>query len=104
MSITDEGIRYGFYTASAYHNGNFMAGGSIVGAMNTLILRARHMSLGLVIAAVVVHGHLQAANSSAAPGSSGLTRLNRDLMRLAGSSLRPQRDRLVQQPHEGRGQ
>lgn len=62
-----------------------MAGGFIVGAMNTLILRARHVSLALLIAAVVVHGHLQAADSSAAPGSSGLTRLNRDLMRLAGS-------------------
>jgi hypothetical protein len=62
-----------------------MAGRFIVGAMNTLIPKARHMGLALVVAAVVVHGHLQAAYSGAAPGSSGLTRLNRDLMRLTGS-------------------
>jgi hypothetical protein len=52
--------------------------------MNSVILRARYMTLALLVIAVV-HGHLQAVRSGATHGSSGLTRLNRDLMRLAGS-------------------
>jgi len=52
--------------------------------MNTTILRARQMSLALLVIAVIDHGHLQADYSGAAPGSSGLTRLGRDLMRRAG--------------------
>jgi hypothetical protein len=63
-----------------------MARGSIVAAMNTLILRAREMSLALLVIAVIDHGHaqLQADYSGAAPNSSGLMRLGRDLMRRAG--------------------
>ena len=66
------------------YNGKFMRGGFILDAMNTLILRARYLSLALLVTAVV-HGHLQAVRSGDTPGSSGLTRLSRDLMRLAGA-------------------
>jgi hypothetical protein len=61
-----------------------MAGGFTVGIMNTAILRARQMSLALLVVAVVNHGHLEADYSGARPGSSGLMRLGRDLMRRAG--------------------
>jgi len=61
-----------------------MAGGSNVCTMNTTILRARQMSLALLVIAVIDRGHLQADYSGAAPGSSGLMRLGRDLMRRAG--------------------
>jgi hypothetical protein len=60
-----------------------MAGGSIVCAMNSMVIRARQMSLALLVIAVIDHGHPQADYSGAAPGSSGLMRLGRDLMRLA---------------------
>jgi hypothetical protein len=52
--------------------------------MNSMVLRARQMSLALLVMAVIDHGHLQADYSGAAPGSSGLMRLGRDLMRRAG--------------------
>jgi hypothetical protein len=54
--------------------------------MNTLILRAREMSLALLVIAVIDHGYaqLQADYFGAAPNSSGLMRLGRDLMRRAG--------------------
>jgi hypothetical protein len=52
--------------------------------MNTRILRARQMSLALIVVAVVNHGHLEADYSGSRPGSSGLMRLGRDLMRRAG--------------------
>jgi hypothetical protein len=55
--------------------------------MNTTILRAREMSLALIVIAVVNHGHLQADLSGARPGSSGLMRLGRDLMRRAGAEV-----------------
>jgi hypothetical protein len=61
-----------------------MAGRSTVGTMNTTILRARRMSLALTVIAVINHGHLVADYSGARPGSSGLMRLGRDLMRRAG--------------------
>jgi hypothetical protein len=61
-----------------------MAGGTTVCTMNTTILRARQMSLALIVIAVIDHGHLQADYSGASPGSFGLTRLGRDLMRRAG--------------------
>jgi hypothetical protein len=61
-----------------------MGCGFIVGTMNTTILRAREMSLALLVIAVINHGHLEADHSGAGPGSSGLTRLGRDLMRRAG--------------------
>ena len=60
-----------------------MAGGYIVDAMNTM-LRARQMSLALLVIAVVDHGQLQADYSGATPSTSGLMRLGRDLMRRAG--------------------
>jgi hypothetical protein len=44
------------------------------------------MSLALLVAAVIDHGHLQADYSGATPGASGLMRLGRDLMRRAGSA------------------
>jgi hypothetical protein len=62
----------------------FMAAGSIVDTMNSMVLRARHMSLALLVMAVIDHGHLQPDYSGATPGSSGLMRLGRDLMRRAG--------------------
>jgi hypothetical protein len=52
--------------------------------MNTAVLRARQMSLALLVVAVIDHGHLQADYSGASPHSSGLMRLGRDLMRRAG--------------------
>jgi hypothetical protein len=61
-----------------------MAAGYTVAAMNTMILRARQMSLALLVIAVVDHGHLQADYSGATPTTSGLMRLGRDLMRRAG--------------------
>jgi hypothetical protein len=64
-----------------------MAGGITVGIMNTAILRARQMSLALLVVAVVNHGHLEADYSGARPGSSGLMRLGRDLMRRAGGEI-----------------
>jgi hypothetical protein len=54
--------------------------------MNTLILRARQMSLALLVVAVVDHGHLT-DYSGATPSSSGLMRLGRDLMRRAGGEI-----------------
>jgi hypothetical protein len=67
--------------------GKFMAGGSIVVAMNSMILRAREMSLALLVVAVLDHGHLQADYSGATPHTSGLMRLGRDLMRRAGGEV-----------------
>jgi len=55
-----------------------------VSTMNTTIFRARQMSLALIVIAVVNHGHLETDNPGAGRGSSGLTRLGRDLMRLGG--------------------
>jgi hypothetical protein len=63
----------------------FMGCGSIVDAMNTTLLRSREMSLALIVIAVVNHGHLEANYSGDQPGSSGLMRLGRDLMRRAGA-------------------
>ena len=64
---------------------NFMAGGFTVCAMNTMVLRAREMSLALLVVAVIDHGHLQVDYSGATPHSSGLMRLGRDFMQRAGS-------------------
>jgi hypothetical protein len=55
--------------------------------MNTMILRARQVSLALLVVAVIDHGHMQADYSGAHPGSSGLIRLGRDLMRRAGGEI-----------------
>ena len=64
-----------------------MAVGFTVGTMNATILRARQMSLALLVVAVVNHGHLEPDYSGASPGSSGLMRLGRDLMRRAGGEV-----------------
>jgi hypothetical protein len=61
--------------------------------MNTMILRARQMSLALLVVAVVDHGHLQTDYSGASPSTSGLMRLGRDLMRLAGAETKPAQGR-----------
>ncbi len=49
--------------------------------MKTSMFRARQISLALLVAAVVEHGHLQADFSGANPNSSGLLRLGRELLR-----------------------
>jgi len=65
----------------------FMAGGYTVESMNTMILRARQMSLALIVVAVVDRGRLQTDYSGATPSGSGLMRLGRDLMRRAGGEV-----------------
>jgi hypothetical protein len=73
----------------------FNGGRSIVATtMNTTILRAREMSLALIVIAVVNHGHLEADLSGARPGSSGLMRLGRDLLRRAGAETAGQAGRI----------
>jgi len=52
--------------------------------MNSLIFRARQISLALLVVAVVDHGHLQTDYSGSTPQSWGLLRLGRDIMRRAG--------------------
>jgi hypothetical protein len=48
------------------------------------MLRARQMSLALLVVAVVDHGHMQTDYSGSTPQSWGLLRLGRDIMRRAG--------------------
>jgi len=55
--------------------------------MNSLIYRARQISLALLVVAVVDHGHLQTDYSGSTPQSWGLLRLGRDIMRRAGCGL-----------------
>ena len=52
--------------------------------MKISLYRARQLSLALLVVGVVDHGHLHADYSGAAPHSSGLLRLGRDLLRRAG--------------------
>jgi hypothetical protein len=52
--------------------------------MKISLYRARQLSLALLVVAVVDHGHLHNDYSGAAPSSSGLLRLGRDLLRRAG--------------------
>jgi hypothetical protein len=61
--------------------------------MNAMILRARQMSLALLVVAVADRGHLGADYSGTAPGSSGLMRLGRALMRRAGGEVAVRRSR-----------
>jgi hypothetical protein len=51
--------------------------------VNTAIVSARKISLALLVVAVIDQGHLRADYSAAAPDSSGLARLGRDLKRHA---------------------
>ena len=62
----------------------FTARGFIVYPMNSLIFRARQVSLALLVVAVVDHGHVQTDYSGSTPQSWGLLRLGRDIMRRAG--------------------
>lgn len=77
-------LGYGFYIVKGYLKSIFTARGYTVHAMNSMMLRARQMSLALLVVAVVDHGQVQADYSGATPTSSGLLRLGRDLMRRAG--------------------
>src|SRR5258706_9075240 len=52
--------------------------------MCTALLRARQMSLALLVVGVIDHGSLSIDCSGATPNSSGLLRLGRDLMRRSG--------------------
>ena len=54
--------------------------------MKISLYRARQLSLALLVAAVVDHGHLRNDYSGATPNSSGLLRLGRDLLRRSGGS------------------
>jgi hypothetical protein len=80
-------LRYSFYTARAELLQQIYGRQTYRSPMNSMILRARQMSLALLVIAVVDHGHLQADYSGATPGSSGLMRLGRDLMRRAGGEI-----------------
>jgi hypothetical protein len=68
--------------------GKLTASEDIVCVMNTAIIRARQMSLVLLIVAVIDCGHPRQDYSGASPASSGLTRLGRDLMRRGESTRR----------------
>jgi hypothetical protein len=52
--------------------------------MKISLYRARQLSLALLVVAVVDHGHLRNDYSGAAPSTSGLLRLGRDLLRRGG--------------------
>ena len=80
-------LRYGFYTARGDLLQQIYGRQIYRSCMNNMILRARQMSLALLVIAVVDHGHLQADYSGATPGSSGLMRLGRDLMRRASGEI-----------------
>ena len=67
--------------------GILTAGGYIVGAMSSPILRARQLGLALLIMAVGYHAHLGIDYSGATPNTSGLTRVGRDLMRRTGGEI-----------------
>ncbi len=66
--------------------------------MKTSIFRARQISLALLVAAVVEHGHLHADYTGASPNSSGLLRLGRDLLRRRDTEIAA-----LGQPPCGRG-
>ena len=55
--------------------------------MNSVIRRVLRMCLALLLVVVVSRGHVQTDYSGAAPAVRGLTRLNRDLMRLSGGEI-----------------
>jgi hypothetical protein len=54
---------------------------AILEGMKISLYRARQLSLALLVVAVVDHGHLRNDYSGAAPNSSGLLRLGRDVLR-----------------------
>ena len=65
---------------------HFYALQSYFGAMKISLYRARQLSLALLVVAVVDHGHLHNDYSGAAPRSSGLLRLGRDVLRRCSGS------------------
>jgi hypothetical protein len=67
--------------------GILTAGRYTVSTMNTVIPRARQLSLALLVIAVVYHAHLGVDYSGARPNASGLTRVGRDLMRRTGGEI-----------------
>jgi hypothetical protein len=58
--------------------------------MQVSMPRAQHLSLALLIIAVVEFGHLHIDYSGARPGGFGLTRLERDLARRGSGEFRTQ--------------
>jgi hypothetical protein len=58
--------------------------------MQVSMPRAQHLSLALLIVAVVEFGHLHIDYSGARPGAFGLSRLERDLARRGGGEYRAQ--------------
>ena len=69
---------------AAQLHGIFTPCRTILGGMKISLYRARQLSLALLVVAVVDHGHLHNDYSGAAPRSSGLLRLGRDLLRRTG--------------------
>jgi hypothetical protein len=57
---------------------------AILAGMKISLYRARQLSLALLVVAVVDHGHMHNDYSGAAPNSSGLLRLGRDVLRRWG--------------------
>jgi cytochrome b561 len=73
---------------------------SLTGKMKTSLIRMLHMSLALLIVAVLGNGCLHIDYSGASPSSLGMTRLQRDL---AESRLMRARLRMVQNVISGTG-
>lgn len=70
-----------FYSVAFQLHGIFTPCGAILEGMKISLYRARQLSLALLVVAVVDHGHLHNDYSGAAPRSSGLLRLGRDVQR-----------------------
>jgi hypothetical protein len=65
-------------------HGIFTPRRAILAGMKISLYRARQLSLALLVVAVVDHGHMHNDYSGAAPNSSGLLRLGRDVLRRWG--------------------
>jgi cytochrome b561 len=72
----------------------------LIGEMKVSILHALHVSLALLIIAVVGNGYLHIDYSGASPNSLGLTRMQRDL---AETRLMRGRSKIVQNIISGTG-
>jgi hypothetical protein len=70
-----------FYALAAQLHGIFTPRRATLEGMKISLYRARQLSLALLVVAVVDHGHLNNDYSGAAPNSSGLLRLGRDVLR-----------------------
>ena len=73
-----------FYDLASQLHGIFTPSRATLEGMKISLYRARQLSLALLVVAVVDHGHLRNDYSGAAPHSSGLLRLGRDLLRRSG--------------------